>query len=250
MDVIQSWPPLTRVLVVSTVALSILIHSQMIAGFNWVFIPNYIFRLPPKIPELWRLYTTFCITGSGLGILLDSYFLYTYSSALERGSPRFTEHGSYFVYMAFCMSFILGTGGYFLGGVALMKALIISLAYTFSQDNPNSNVTIFILTFPAKYLPFALLAISAVSGGWPSALIESTGFLAAHMYDFLTRIWPMFGGGRNLLPTPTFVKNLFAPEGGRPEARPYGTAFRPREERPANPAWGSGRGPGRRLGGE
>jgi hypothetical protein len=27
--------------------------------------------------------------------------VYTYSSGLERGSPRFTEHGSYFVYVVF-----------------------------------------------------------------------------------------------------------------------------------------------------
>ncbi|KAF2669179.1 DER1-domain-containing protein [Microthyrium microscopicum] len=253
MEVVQSWPPVTRVLVVATVVLSVLIHSHMISAQPWVFYADYVFQMPPKIPEIWRVLSAFCITGSGLGIILDAYFLYTYSSTLELHSPRFREHGSYFVYMAFLMGMITFSGGYLLGGAALMKALVVGLAYTFSQDNPDSNVTMFILTFPAKYLPYALLAISAVSGGYSSAFIELTGLVSAHLYDFLTRIWPTFGGGRNLVPTPSFVQNWFRPRGGTAEARSYGQFIRPSSQEPptANTSgWNSGRGPGRRLGGE
>jgi Derlin-2/3 len=251
MDVIQAWPPVTRVLVVATVVLSILIHSHLISGMPWLFIPAYVFQMPPKIPEVWRLLSSFLITGSGIGLLFDAYFLYTYSSSLELHSPRFREHGSYLVYIVFLMTFITVLGGYFLNGVVLLKALILSLAYTFSQDNPHSNVTIFILTFPAKYLPYALLFMSAISGGWASTLIEASGLISAHMYDFLTRIWPTFGGGRNLVPTPQFVQNWFRPKVGTSEARTYGRMYRPPAAEPAsNPNWTGARGPGRRLGGD
>jgi Derlin-2/3 len=145
---------------------------------------------------------------------------------------------------------VQGIGGYGLSAVLLLNPLILAMAYTFSQDNPNSNVTIFVLSFPAKYLPFALLFITLVSGGPMAAWQQSSGLFAAHMYDFLTRIWPTFGGGANWLPTPAFVKRAFAPEGGSVEQRSFGTVFQPRQDAPpaANNAWSNQRGPGRRLG--
>jgi len=146
------------------------------------------------------------------------------------------------------MGIVLSLGGYFLGGFIFLQILILALAYTFSQDNPEANVTIFILTFPAKYLPYALLFITLVSSGPHGAKLQLTGLLAAHLYDFLTRIWPTFGGGNNWLPTPLFVKRWFTPVGGREQERSYGTAVPPRQDVPSNNAWSNQRGPGRRLG--
>lgn len=132
----------------------------------------------------------------------------------------------------------------------LLKALILSFAYTFAQDNPHANVSFFFLTFPAKYLPYGLLFLSAVSGGWSSTLVEVSGLMAAHLYDFLTRIWPTFGGGRNMVPTPQFVKNWFTPTAGTTQARSFGSVFAPAPQQPASGNWSGARGPGRRLGGE
>jgi len=115
-------------------------------------------------------------------------------------------------------------------------------------------VTVFILTFPAKYLPYALLLLTFIMRGPPAAMEQGTGLLAAHLYDFLTRIWPTFGGGRNYIKTPEFVKRWFAQSGsGAPQARGYGTAFDNRRDAPASGsssgnAWSNQRGPGRRLG--
>ena len=97
-----------------------------------------------------------------------------------------------------------------MGGYAFLQPLILAYAYTFSQDNPHSNVTIYILTFPAKYLPYALIALTFIMDGPVAAYQQGGGLLAAHAYDFLTRIWPTFGGGSNWLKTPEFVKRWFA----------------------------------------
>ena len=132
----------------------------------------------------------------------------------------------------------------------LLPCLILALAYTFSQDNPNANVTIFILTFPAKYLPYALFFITLVSTGPDQAKVQLSGLIAAHLYDFLTRIWPTFGGGSNWLPTPIFVKRWFTPVGTRVQERSYGTAVPARQDVPSNNNWSNQRGPGRRLGGD
>ena len=136
----------------------------------------------------------------------------------------------------------------------LLQPLILALTYTWSQENPNANATIFVLTFPAKYLPYVMLFMTAVSGGIQGVYVQLSGLLAAHLFDFLTRIWPTFGGGRNLLPTPPMVKRWFAPANVRVHQRSYGTAVHPGAASDAAAAaregWSGTRGPGRRLGGD
>ncbi len=141
-----------------------------------------------------------------------------------------------------------------------LPALTLAYAYTFAQDNPTRQVSFFIVTFDAKYLPFALLFMTFIIDGPGDAMNQITGLIAAHLYDFLTRIWPTFGGGKNYIFTPMFVKRLFGAKVGSVQARPYGMAVqgRPAGGRTADvPASGrstgstwSNTGPGRRLGGE
>lgn len=84
------------------------------------------------------------------------------------------------------------------------------------------------------------------------------------MYDFLTRIWPTFGGGKNYIFTPNFVKRAFGAGVGSVQNRGYGYAVQGRGRatgagagapdtaasgRSTGSTWGSV-GPGRRLGGE
>ena len=142
-----------------------------------------------------------------------------------------------------------------------LVALILGFAYTYSQDNPTRKVSFFIITFQAKYLPFAMLALTLIMHGNQAAYWQSTGLVAAHMYDFLTRVWPTFGGGKNLIQTPAIVTDWFG--GDRPDVqvRGYGTSFVPGITTPQSrsrnsSAWSSsfsswgGRGSGRRLGGD
>lgn len=146
-----------------------------------------------------------------------------------------------------------GLAGYFLNPYTFLSALTLAYAYTYGQDNPTRQVSFFIITFDAKYLPFALLFMTMVMDGPEPALAQATGLIAAHMFDFLTRIWPTFGGGTNYITTPATVKGWFGGGAGTQQARPYGMAQQGRSA--AAPA-ASGRttgasnpwGPGRRLG--
>ena len=145
------------------------------------------------------------------------------------------------------------TSGFYLGAALLIQPLILAFAYTFAQENPNANVSMYIITFPAKYLPFALLFVTYLMDNSPAAVMhQATGLIAAHLYDFLTRIWPTFGGGTNYIITPNFVKSWFIEPGPpRPQPRDYGTAYEPGQRAPpGNTSWNHQRGPGRRLGGE
>jgi len=84
--------------------------------------------------------------------------------------------------------------------------------------------------------------------------IQLTGLVAAHLHDFLSKLWPSFGGGKNLLPTPKFVTRIFQTTEATISNKTYGTSFTPAQKTP-KPAtgplpesWGS-RGSGHRLGG-
>lgn len=152
----------------------------------------------------------------------------------------------------------------------LLSPLTLALAYTYAQENPNMQLNYFIVTFSAKWLPLAMLAMTCVMANPFLALIQSTGLVAAHAYDFLNIYWPQHGGGRKLIPTPAFIAQAFAPLAGSNTRRGAGTAFNARPggsvgsqnvpQRPAGSSagWASGfssgawgeRGAGRRLGGD
>ncbi|KAJ5641556.1 DER1-domain-containing protein [Penicillium lividum] len=132
--------------------------------------------------------------------------------------------------------------------------------YTYAQENRGKRTKLWFVQIPMEYLPWAILLIGLVIGGWASALHDLTGIVAAHLYDFLTRIHPTFGGGRNYLVTPEAVQRFFARHTPNLGYRAYGTAFRPssssQPSQSASRGWTSsiqnpwsGRGAGRRLGG-
>lgn len=146
--------------------------------------------------------------------------------------------------------------GFFLQSSIFLHALSLAFAYTYAQDNPTRQVQFFIINFDAKYLPFAMLFLTFIIDGPNAAMTQACGILAAHLYDFLTRIWPTFGGGRNYIFTPNIVKQWFGGRPGNVQQRTYGTAIQGRgreEDRSAGRStgfsgqWGE-RGPGRRLG--
>ena len=98
-----------------------------------------------------------------------------------------------------------------------------------------------------------------VIDGSGAALTQLTGLVAAHLYDFLTRIWPTFGGGKNYIFTPQAVKHWFGATPGTAQNRGYGHAVQGRGREAGSNQPSTGRttgahfgsmGPGRRLGGE
>ncbi|KAI9782028.1 MAG: hypothetical protein M1816_002137 [Peltula sp. TS41687] len=261
MDVFWAAPPVSRTLAAATLTTSVLVHSRILSARYIIYYTPWLFKLPP---DLWRLVTPFLLTEPGLSIILDTYFLYTYGSSLETESPRFSQPGDFFTYLIFVGAVILIANATLLGGWVFSAALTIALAYTYAQDNRGKKVTIYIITIPVKYLPYALLLMALVTSGQRAALQQGSGLIAAHLYDFLTRIYPTFGNGRNYIRTPAFIRRWFASGHLGPTTRPYGTAFIPRTGEQQQPTRGpargfasgfagvsglwSNRGPGRRLG--
>ncbi len=137
-----------------------------------------------------------------------------------------------------------------------LQGLILALTYTATQDQRGVKTNFFFVTIPAQLVPYAMMLVSLLMAGPESLKLQLCGLFAAHLHDFLTRIWPEFGGGRNLLPTPAFLSRLVT-GGERIIQRSYGTAFQAADTAnstgadrgPLPDSWRA-RGRGQRLGGD
>lgn len=105
------------------------------------------------------------------------------------------------------------------GGVGFASALVLAFAYTSTQDDRGMKTVFIIAEIPVQWIPYAMLLMTYVVAGSRTTMIEGTGLIAAHLHDFLTHLWPKFGGGRNLLPTPDIFKQIFRSE--RVIRKPY-----------------------------
>lgn len=61
-----------RTLTALTATTSILVYGQLLSGSRIIFYLPWILKFP--MPEIWRLATSFWLTGGGLSILFDTYF--------------------------------------------------------------------------------------------------------------------------------------------------------------------------------
>ncbi|EYE99516.1 centromere/microtubule-binding protein Cbf5, partial [Aspergillus ruber CBS 135680] len=256
MDQFWSAPPVTRTLTALTFAQSILVYGGLHNAYYVPFLTSLVFKFPP---EVWRLGSSFLLTGPQLDFLFDLYFMFTYGSALETNSPRLNGPGDFFTYVFFVATVILLTAGCYLEGGIFTSALILAFVYTYAHHNKGMKTTFYFFQIRVEFLPWAMLVITMVRFGWRAALLESMGIVAAHMYEFLTRIYPAFGGGKNYITTPDFIRRFFI-QTSRETYRSYGTTYRSTGQIPASQAseesrgWSSQnswsrRGTGRRLGG-
>ncbi|KAK2797993.1 hypothetical protein FQN50_008989 [Emmonsiellopsis sp. PD_5] len=258
MDVFWAAPVVSRTLTAAAFAQSLLVHGDFINPNLVLFHLPWIFKI---FPDVWRIVTPFLLTGPRFDFIFDLYFLYKYASGLERDSPRFPVPGDFFIYIVFVGTVIMLSAGCFLGAMIFTPALITALMYTYGQVNIGQKASFYVIQIPIELLPWATIVLTMVLKGWFTAQVALCGIVAAHLYEFLTRIYPTYGLGRNFIWTPAIVKRWFGAQGMSQTHRAYGTSYRSAaretEDRAAtasgnswfsSDAW-NGRGAGRRLGG-
>ena len=141
------------------------------------------------------------------------------------------------------------------GAYLFTSALVLAFAYTSCQDDRGMKATFYIMQIPAQWMPFAMLLVIFIMDSPYQAMIAATGLVAAHLHDFLTRLWPEFGGGTNLVPTPAFIRRLFQTRKTTVTHKGYGTSIAHPEQSGSASSSGvlpeswKARGSGHRLGG-
>ncbi|KAH7351205.1 ER-associated proteolytic system protein-like protein Der1 [Rhexocercosporidium sp. MPI-PUGE-AT-0058] len=240
-------PPISRNLAAISFIFSLLLFTGILDySLFYLSIPALI-QLPP---EIWRLFTSLFITGRGLSLIFDVYFLYVYGAKLEIASPRFSQRADFVTYLGFSSCFILILNLFITSGHDLASPLALSVITTSVRDTWDQPITLFILTMPCQYLPYAFLLLNLILCGPHTALVHGTGLASAHLYDLLTGLYPSSGIERNFLPTPAWMMKVFGTQ--EVVSRPYGTVV---TGATGKAAWGLDLswkrfGPGRTLGGE
>ncbi|KAK4459785.1 Der1-like family-domain-containing protein [Cladorrhinum samala] len=247
-------PPIARTLSFSIGIVSVLAYTNILPT-GWIYFHSYfLFKLPPQI---WRLVTAYLLSGPQLGIIFDPYFVYQYASMLETASPKFPRKEDFLWYLMFVCTIIVLVSYNLFGSAFFLKGLILALCYTATQDQRGAKANFFFFTVPAQLVPYCMLLFSLVldAGSLP---LQLTGLFAAHLHDFLSRLWPEFGGGSNWLATPGWLSRLV--DSPRVVQRQYGTAIHSNRQTAGSTTGASTgsvlpdswktRGSGHRLGGE
>ncbi|KAF4965878.1 hypothetical protein FSARC_6348 [Fusarium sarcochroum] len=232
-------PPVSRNLLTAIVLTSIGCIVGVLPTMLLIHHPSYLWMFPPQI---WRLVTSFFIELQPISLLFNSFFLYRYCVQLETGNPRFPRKVDLVYYILFVSSVILMID--YLAGLTsfmYMNGLILAMVYTTTQDQRGQKTQYIVLTIPAQALPACMIVVTALMGGPSKALVEIEGLLAAHLYDFLTRIWPEFGNGPRLLRTPAWLERLV--QTPRITSRGFGAAVRPNNSASTGSSTGVNTGP-------
>ena len=81
---------------------SVLVYSRMLSGYYVFFTPSLLFKLPPQI---WRMFTSFLLTGSGISFIFDLYFsMMSRSATLVSSSVNSVHSVSLFKFAGDCFA--------------------------------------------------------------------------------------------------------------------------------------------------
>ncbi|KAI0143346.1 Der1-like family-domain-containing protein [Pestalotiopsis sp. NC0098] len=245
-DAYWAAPAVARTVATLVFVCSLGVYTEMFSSGPFWFHWRFLFKFPPAV---YRLVTSFLITGPQIGVLLDTYFVYSYLSQLEKSNSKFTRKEDLIWYLMVVGSVIIFLNQTIVGAGSYLPALLIAICYTATQDQRGQMAHFYVVTIPAQLMPYALLLLNLLNG-WFMVKVGLTGLVAAHFHDFCTRLYPQFGGGPNLLPTPWWISWLMSTP--RVSNTSYGSAFVPpsggqSRGGPLPDSWRSA-GPGRRLG--
>ena len=199
-------PPVTRVVILSSVVLMFLCSLEVLTPFSL-----YLhWKLVLKERQYWRLVTTFLFNGEfGLPFFWNMYLLMFYCSSLEEVS--FRNKSADFFYLLFSGALMLLTISFFFGitNNFFSGALLDVVTYIWSRRNPHARMQVLIFPVQAVYLPWTLAIISLLMGG--SVRDHFLGILCGHIYYFFTDVYPLMptSGGFRLFETPKFLKIVF-----------------------------------------
>ncbi|KAH7882330.1 Der1-like family-domain-containing protein [Phlebopus sp. FC_14] len=247
-------PPVTRLLVGSSLGVTLPTHLRLVSVYKVLFITELI----TQNWEIWRPYTSLFLGGEGINYLFELVMLYRNSNSLE--SSHYERRSSDYAWQLFLASIGIIVLNRPLGSYKHDRALLHTITYVLcSLSPPGAQASVMgLLAVPIAYFPYALLGMDMLSGMHVAAQGVS-GMLVGHLWWWL--VWGSGTGaggveqGRfaSYARAPRWLRDIF----GEREETNVGSsrggyqAFAPRQraERPAGTqTTGYNWGHGQRLG--
>ena len=197
-------PKITKILVLSSFGISILVWSGLINTLD-IYLNFYLIF---HKYEIWRIVTTFLYFGEfNLNLILHMFIFFRDSKILERKIFQ-GNSADYLYFILFCMIFLLILSP-ITKTLFLSTSLNFAMMYYWGRKSKMTNVEFMgVFTFRAPYLSIFYLMISFLLGYEYKELI--IGIIVGHVYFFLKEILPRIKGvkGIKLLETPKIVQKM------------------------------------------
>ena len=197
-------PPITRVLILTTIFMAISINIQICDDTLFYFDIDRISRKK----EYWRLFTPILFHGKfSTFSLINAYIFYQYTAGLEEQTFR-TKSDDFFYLLCLIFGFLIGIC--YLTEVPYISHWFLEIIiYLWSKDNHNQIIHMMgFFRMRAGHLPFFYFFFTLILGG--SLFSNIMGMVFGHILYYLYFVVPKlpFTRGVNILAAPKFVKTV------------------------------------------
>ncbi|KAG5337620.1 hypothetical protein C0989_009110 [Termitomyces sp. Mn162] len=215
---IRKIPPVTRFLCVSTLAVTFPERMNLVSAYKLIYTFNFVFK---KL-QVWRLYTSFFIAGSGIQVIFDLVMLYRNGEQLETGP--YSRRSADLAYQLFFACGLIIVATVPIDGILFFHPLLVCLTYLSSSLAPPGAQTSLmgIVTIPVKYLPYVIIVMDIFMGGPRYAAQAVAGAVVGHFWWW--GVWGSQLGSRGgvlhrYASAPAWLRNLVG-EGNIPPPPP------------------------------
>lgn len=200
----QQSPKLTKILTLSSIAISLLTWFEVVTPLGLYLNYNLIF----KRFQIWRIFSNFFYFGDfSLSFIFHMLIFFRNSKLLEKKVFR-GNAPDYLYFILFCMLFLLLFSS-FTNVLFLSQSLSFAMTYYWGRKSKTTNVEFMgLFTFRAPYLPYFYLAISLLLGD--DFKNDAYGLIVGHLYFYFKEIIPRISDikGLQLLQTPNFFRKI------------------------------------------
>lgn len=185
-------PPITRIWVFSSVAVSLLEHVALLSRYSLFYSPALVFNLTNPQPH--RLISTFLYFGEfGFDFLFHVLFFARHSGALEEN--YYAGRPADFAWLLILSSIALLALSPLISPPLpfLGSALAFVMVYLWSRRNSHVRMSLFgVLVISAPYLPIALCAFSWIlTGSVHSVKADLLGLAVGHICELFISLLTM-----------------------------------------------------------
>ncbi|CAD8102689.1 unnamed protein product [Paramecium primaurelia] len=197
-------PPLTRVIVISSVILSYATYVQYLKPSNLYL--NYKLAFSDQF-QPWRALTSILYFGDlDLITVLRLFFFQSISSSLELHTFRGFANYLYYLMLNFITITLIGL---WLNEHSLTEYFVEALMYVWGRQNQERPLLfMFVIPIKAQYMVWFFIFLNIISGR--SIQSNLIGALIGHTYYYLAYVVPKLPRfqGLQLLTTPKFLMNI------------------------------------------
>mmetsp|Transcript_9991 Transcript_9991/g.13188 ORF Transcript_9991/g.13188 Transcript_9991/m.13188 type:complete len:280 (+) Transcript_9991:163-1002(+) len=211
----DSWfkalPIITRYWFGASLVITLAVNFQIISTYSVI----YDWQSVQNKFEVWRFLSCFLYIGKfEFNTLISLMLLVQFSQRYEQGGPFNTGAGGgtadYCFMIMVMMVFTLLSYPLTLMIAPIppifAKNMVYGVLYIWSKRNPTSQASIWGISVPSIYLPFAYIAMTVFMGGNPMDMLH--GMAVGHLYYFLADVVPQVQG-KDILVTPQFLIDYF-----------------------------------------